>query len=93
MNLNPFLYYHNRIQDPKTRALTIVLTLLYLFSPIDIVPDFILGPGQVDDTILLIMFIIEIFGIAFRNNKNKATKQAGDSSVVDVEYTKNENGN
>lgn len=35
------------------RALPLILVLLYVLSPFDVVPDFLVGPGWVDDLILI----------------------------------------
>lgn len=37
-----------------------VLALLYLISPIDIIPDILIGPGQIDD----LFFILGALGFA-----------------------------
>lgn len=38
--------------------------LAYFATPFDIVPDFLLGPGQVDDLIVLAWAIAEAYRIA-----------------------------
>jgi uncharacterized membrane protein YkvA (DUF1232 family) len=70
MNLNFFEFYHTRFQDSKTRKWVIIGTLIYLFSPIDIIPDILLPFGIIDDTVLIIMFLSEILAL-FRKPKNK----------------------
>ncbi|MFB0508141.1 MAG: DnaJ domain-containing protein [Thermodesulfobacteriota bacterium] len=35
------------------RALPLILVLLYILSPLDLVPDFLVGPGWVDDLLLI----------------------------------------
>jgi len=35
------------------RALLLILVLLYILSPFDVVPDFLVGPGWVDDILLI----------------------------------------
>lgn len=35
------------------RALPLILVLLYVLSPLDVVPDFFVGPGWVDDLLLI----------------------------------------
>lgn len=42
----------------KTKLLKIVVILIYLFSPIDILPEAVLGPlGLVDDTAAIWLLI------------------------------------
>ncbi len=35
------------------RALPLILVLLYILSPFDVLPDFLVGPGWVDDLLLI----------------------------------------
>ena len=35
------------------RTLPLILVLLYILSPFDVVPDFLVGPGWVDDLLLI----------------------------------------
>ena len=35
------------------RALPLILVLLYILSPFDLVPDFLVGPGWVDDLLVI----------------------------------------
>jgi len=36
------------------KILPVALVALYVLSPIDLIPDFLLGPGQIDDVALLL---------------------------------------
>lgn len=53
-------WYRNTIRTSKYRWLIIAGTLLYLLSPIDILPDFIPLLGQIDDTVVLGLLVAEI---------------------------------
>ena len=63
MQLNFFKFYHSKFQNPKTRKWVILVTILYLFSPIDLIPDFLLPFGFIDDTALLVMFTSELWAL------------------------------
>ncbi|HTO15530.1 MAG TPA: DUF1232 domain-containing protein [Edaphocola sp.] len=45
-------FYAGRYQMPWARMLLFVFTLAYLIWPLDIVPDFIIGLGWIDDIII-----------------------------------------
>ncbi len=88
MKLNPFQIYHEKFRNPNTRIWVIVGTLLYLFSPIDIIPDFLLGIGFVDDLVLLIMFLVELaYSVIFPDKEinSKNSKQ----NIIDAKEVKN----
>ena len=40
---------------PLWPKLLLILPLIYVFSPVDIVPDFLLGPGQIDDLVVVLL--------------------------------------
>lgn len=76
MTLNPLKMYTNLLKNPKTKWVTVILTVLYLVSPIDFVPDFLLPFGLIDDGIILTTLIVALREIS-------ATKK-----YVDVEPKK-----
>lgn len=42
----------------KTKLLKIIIILIYLLSPVDLLPEFVLGPlGLVDDVAAVILLI------------------------------------
>lgn len=47
------LFHDARV--PTWTKVVPVLTVLYLLSPLDIIPDFIIGLGQIDDIFILMM--------------------------------------
>lgn len=55
-------WYRNTIRNSKYRWVIIVGTLLYLLSPIDILPDVVPLLGQIDDTVILGLLVAEISG-------------------------------
>jgi len=40
---------------PPRLKLPLILLLFYVFSPIDLIPDFLLGLGQVDDLVVVFL--------------------------------------
>ncbi|MBD0343296.1 MAG: DUF1232 domain-containing protein [Coleofasciculus sp. Co-bin14] len=53
-------WYRNTIRNPRYRWWMILGTIVYLFSPIDIAPDFIPVIGQIDDVLLLTLLVSEV---------------------------------
>jgi uncharacterized membrane protein YkvA (DUF1232 family) len=76
-------FYRKSIQNPKIRPLAIFFTLLYFLSPIDIIPDFLLPFGWIDDGILASVFVMELFSL-LKNNKNSRQNP----KIIDVETKK-----
>jgi uncharacterized membrane protein YkvA (DUF1232 family) len=89
--------YHRAFQNPKSRIVVIFATILYLASPIDILPEFLLGPiGFIDDTLLIIMFFAEISALVWKNHQSPKNtshsqksreKSSQEEEVIDVEPT------
>ncbi len=47
-------YWKGRYRDVSGKSLIVLaLTLAYIISPIDLIPDYILGFGQIDDAVIL----------------------------------------
>ena len=63
MRLPFYDWYRNLIRDSKYRWVIIVGTLLYLISPIDLLPDFIPLIGQIDDGIVVTLLVAELSGL------------------------------
>jgi uncharacterized membrane protein YkvA (DUF1232 family) len=61
--------YCQLLEQKKTRWITIALTLVYLFNPFDLIPDFIFGLGVVDDTLLATLLITSLLSMR-RKKKN-----------------------
>jgi uncharacterized membrane protein YkvA (DUF1232 family) len=55
--MNPIQFYTNLLQNPKYKWWVVGLTLIYVFSPFDIIPDFILPFGIIDDGAILVLMI------------------------------------
>jgi uncharacterized membrane protein YkvA (DUF1232 family) len=58
--MNPLQFYTNLLQNPKYKWWVVGLTLVYVFSPIDIIPDFILPFGLIDDGAILVLMISQL---------------------------------
>jgi uncharacterized membrane protein YkvA (DUF1232 family) len=80
--MNPLQKYQQLIENPRTRIVVVILTLIYLFSPIDIIPDFIPILGELDDGVLVILLISALLQYAPKTIPGKAKR---DSNLVDVE--------
>ena len=83
-------WYRNIIRNSKYRWLIIAGTFLYLFSPIDLLPDFVPLIGQIDDTVVLGLLVAEISSLLIDRLKAQKPSEAVDgtpSEPVDVEAT------
>ncbi len=87
-----YTWYKTTLENPKYRWLMAGATLLYLLSPIDILPDFIPVLGMVDDAVVASMFIGAMSQIVLAGLTNK--KQSGlradapdaANTTVDVDF-------
>lgn len=93
MRLPFYDWYRSLIRDSKYRWVIIVGTLLYLISPIDLLPDFIPLIGQIDDGIIVTLLVAELSGLLLdrvKAQKNKdvaAETTAASAETVDVNAT------
>lgn len=84
-----YTWYRNTIRNPKYRWWMILGTLLYVFSPIDIAPDFIPVIGQLDDVVILTLLVSEVSqllidGAKARKGEN-VVSETGDTAAKTVD--------
>ncbi len=87
-----YTWYKTTLENPKYRWLMVGGTLLYLLSPIDILPDFIPILGLVDDAVVASMFVGALSQIVLASLTSK--KQSGlradapdaANTTVDVDF-------
>lgn len=58
--MNPIQFYTDLLQNPKYKWWVVALTLAYVISPIDIIPDFILPFGLIDDGAILALMVSQL---------------------------------
>lgn len=88
-----YTWYKTTLENPKYRWLMAGATLLYLLSPIDVLPDFIPVLGLVDDAVVASMFIGAMSQIVLARLTSK--KQSGlgadapdaTGTTVDVDFS------
>ncbi len=73
-------WYRNTIRNPKYRWWMILGTLLYMFSPIDIAPDFIPVIGQIDDVLLLSLLVSEVSQLLIDRVKSRKGETVASST-------------
>jgi uncharacterized membrane protein YkvA (DUF1232 family) len=75
-------WYRETIANPKYRWWIIGGTVLYVLSPIDLLPDVFPILGQVDDAILLTLLATEIGAILKDRNAAMKQKKADATNVT-----------
>lgn len=74
-------WYRKLIRDSKYRWLIIVGTLVYLLSPIDLLPDMIPIIGQIDDVVILTLLVTEVSQVL--TERIKAIKSKNSQPVAE----------
>lgn len=67
-------WFRQLIANPKYRWWVVAGTLIYVLSPIDIVPDFIPFLGELDDAVLVTLVATEVSQLLLdrvRSSKNQ----------------------
>lgn len=78
-------WYRKMLRESKYRWLIIVGTLLYLISPIDLLPDIIPIVGQIDDVLILTLLVSEVSQILVERVKvAKGKKQEAVADQVNA---------
>ena len=76
-------WYRNTLRHTKYRWLVIAGTLLYLFSPIDISPDFIPVVGWLDDGLIVTLLVTEMSQVLMEQMKLRSRRAANGESTED----------
>jgi uncharacterized membrane protein YkvA (DUF1232 family) len=94
------LYRDPRVA-PRMKVVMPLVALLYVVSPVDLVPDFLLGAGQVDDVFVIAMVMMMLGRLArwapagvveehLAGLRRRSWSQAGQASaredVIDVPF-------
>lgn len=82
-----YTWYRNTLRNPKYRWWIILGTLAYLFSPIDIAPDFLPIVGQLDDLTLLTLLVAEVSQMLTERIKARPQAQAKATTPSEAEST------
>lgn len=57
------LYRDPRVA-PRMKVLLPIFAVVYLISPIDVIPDVLLGPGQLDDLTIIVLVVAALGRLA-----------------------------
>jgi uncharacterized membrane protein YkvA (DUF1232 family) len=82
-------WYRDIVANPKYRWWVIGGTLLYVLSPIDIIPDVFPIIGQIDDAVVITLLATEIASLLKDRNasmkQKRDDKAAADQAAASVE--------
>ncbi|WP_414528731.1 YkvA family protein [Nodularia chucula] len=80
-----YSWYRNLLRNPKYRWWVILGTLVYILSPVDVIPDVIPIFGQVDDVLVLSVLFTELSGLAIAALKTRKGSDEPSAETVDVD--------
>ena len=69
-------WYRSLLQNPKYRWWVVAASIVYLVSPIDLVPDFLPFAGLIDDTLIVSLLVSEVAQIAKAKLQSKSTRSS-----------------
>ncbi len=75
-----YTWYRDLLRNPKYRLWIVVGTLLYLISPFDVSPDVFPILGQIDDGIILTLFLTEVSSMVIESFKARRENTKGENS-------------
>ena len=78
--------------NPNAQRVLFILALIYIISPVDLVPGdlFSMGPGMLDDLAVLIAEVAQ-FMVYIRNKKTSFEKNVKETAIDEAENRKEEN--
>src|SRR6476646_9865299 len=77
-------WYRNLLRNPKYRIWVILATLVYIVSPVDIVPDFIPLVGEIDDFLVLSILVSEVSGLVLDGWKARKGESNTDTTTTNT---------
>lgn len=83
-------WYRQTLRNPRYGWLVIAISIVYLFSPLDISPDLIPIVGQIDDLAIISILATEILNLISQSlNKSSKPKETDDpqtyGETIDVQ--------
>ncbi|BAZ05847.1 YkvA family protein [Calothrix sp. NIES-3974] len=75
-----YTWYRDLLRNPKYRLWIVAGTLLYLISPFDVSPDVFPILGQIDDGIILTLFLTEVSSMVIESFKARRENTKGENS-------------
>ena len=67
-------WYRSLLQNPKYRWWVVAASVVYLVSPIDLLPDFLPFAGLIDDTLIVSLLVSEVAQIAKAKLQSRSTR-------------------
>ncbi|WP_414562164.1 MULTISPECIES: YkvA family protein [unclassified Anabaena] len=80
-----YTWYRNLLRNPTYRWWVILGTLVYILSPIDIIPDVFPIVGQIDDVVIFSLLVSELSGLAIASLKTRKSSPDVSTETVDVD--------
>ena len=74
-------WYRNIVANPKYRWWVVGGTLLYVLSPIDILPDVFPIIGQIDDAVVITLLATELSALLKERNATMKQKKAATAAA------------
>ncbi len=81
-------WYRSLLQNPKYRWWVVAASVVYLVSPIDLIPDFIPFAGLIDDTLIISALVAEVALVAktkLESQNTRSTRNTAADQVIDVQ--------
>ena len=74
-------WYRNLVANPKYRWWVVGGTLLYVLSPIDLLPDVFPIIGQIDDAVVITLLATELSALLKERNATMKQKKANTAAA------------
>ncbi|HEY9598225.1 MAG TPA: DUF1232 domain-containing protein [Cyanophyceae cyanobacterium] len=74
--------YRLILRNPKLRWVAILGSLIYLFSPIDVVTDAIPFVGWIDDGLIATLLVTEVSQILLEQRAARKTQKSSSDAVI-----------